>query len=127
MPLPTLIKSGLSTLFSDIIIENSSKAFSILHEHFTFRADEISKAYQDSYGYSITAITVGLAAPEQKLFFVQKYLYSKITRDFADPIEDNYFQSFLQQQTQKGEDLRQQFIKQLNKFIKYKDQLFQLN
>ncbi len=68
-----------------------------------------------------------MAAPEQKLLFVQKFLHSKVTRDFADPIEDNYFQPFIQQQTQKGEDLRQQFIKELNKFIKYKDQLFQLN
>jgi hypothetical protein len=93
----------------------------------TFRADEISKAYQDSYGYSITAITVGLAAPEQKLLFVQKFLHSKITRDFADSIEDNYFQPFLQQQTNKAEDLRKQFITELNKLIKYKDQLFQFN
>jgi serine/threonine protein kinase/tetratricopeptide (TPR) repeat protein len=127
MPLPTLIKSGLSLLLGDFIIENSDKALSTLQEHFTFRADEITKAYQDSYGYSIAAITIGLSAPEQKLFFVQKYLHSKITRDFADPIEDDYFQPFLQPQTQKGENLRQQFIKELNKLIKYKDQLFQSN
>jgi len=74
MPLPSLIKTGLSTLLSDIFIEDSSKAINLLKEHFTFRADEITKGYQDSYGYAITAITVGLAAPDQKLAFIQKMI-----------------------------------------------------
>ncbi len=126
MPLPTLIKSGLSILLGDFAIKNSTKALSILEKHFIFRADEITKAYQDSYADAITAITVGLAAPEQKLFFVQKFIHSKVTRDFADPIEDNYFKPFLQEQTNKGENLRKHFITELNKLIKYKDQLFQL-
>ncbi|TGO03005.1 hypothetical protein PN36_14285, partial [Candidatus Thiomargarita nelsonii] len=97
MPLASLIKTGISTLLSDIIIEDSSKAINLLKEHFTFRADEITKGYQDSYGYAITAITVGLAAPEQKLAFIQKILHSKITRDFSDAIETKYLQPFAQQ------------------------------
>ncbi|MEN8217615.1 MAG: formylglycine-generating enzyme family protein [Pseudomonadota bacterium] len=121
--MPPLIESGLSTLLSDIIIEDNSKAISILKEHFTFRADEITKGYQDSYGYAITAITVGLAAPDQKI------LHSKITRDFADPIEINYLQPFAQQRGIPSDalsSLRQQFIEQLNQLIKHKDQLFQI-
>ncbi|MEN8217616.1 MAG: hypothetical protein ABFS56_14855 [Pseudomonadota bacterium] len=101
MPLPSLIQTGLSTLLSDIIIK----------EH--FRADEITKGYQDSYAYAITAITVGLAAPDQKI------LHSKITRDFADPIEINYLQPFAQQRGIPSDALR----KQLNQLIKHKDQL----
>jgi formylglycine-generating enzyme required for sulfatase activity len=129
MPLPPLIQSGLSTLLSDIIIEDNSKVISILKEHFTFRADEITKGYQDSYGYAITAITVGLAAPDQKLAFIQKILHSKITRDFADPIEINYLQPFAQQRGIPSDDLsslRKQLIDQLNQLIKHKDQLFQI-
>jgi hypothetical protein len=127
MPLPTLIKSGFSIILGDILTDNTDKALSILQQHFTFIADEITKAYQDSYGNSIIAITVGLSAPEQKLFFVQKFRHSKITRDFADTIEDNYFQPFIQQQTNKAEDLRKQFINELDNLIKYKDKLFQFN
>jgi len=74
MPLPTLIQSCFSTLLDDIVISDATaqKAISLFKEHFTFTADEITKAYQDSYGYAITAISVGLAAPDQKLAFVQK-------------------------------------------------------
>ncbi|MEN8217618.1 MAG: formylglycine-generating enzyme family protein [Pseudomonadota bacterium] len=124
--MPPLIQTGLSTLLSDFIIADSSGAISVLEEHFTFRADEITKGYQDSYGYAITAITVGLAAPDQKLAFVQKILRSKITRDFAEPIEINYLQPFAQQRDIASDALRQQFIERLNQLIKHKDQLFQL-
>ncbi|MEN8217617.1 MAG: SUMF1/EgtB/PvdO family nonheme iron enzyme [Pseudomonadota bacterium] len=120
MPLPPLIQTGLGTLLSDIIIADSSKAISILKEH--FRADEITKGYQDSYGYAITAITLGLATPDQKIAFTQKILHSKITRDFAEPIEINYLQQLAQQRGDDLSSLRQQ----LNQLIKYKDQLFQL-
>jgi len=129
MPLPPLIQTGLSTLLSDIIIQDSSKAISILKEHFTFRADEITKGYQDSYGYAITAITVGLAAPDKKIAFIQKILHSKITRDFSDRIETNYLQPFAQQRGIPNDDLsslRKQLIEQLNQLIKHKDQLFQI-
>ncbi|MEN8221333.1 MAG: hypothetical protein ABFS56_34300, partial [Pseudomonadota bacterium] len=126
MPLPPLIQSGLGTLFSDIVVSNNSEAISVLKEHFTFRADEITKGCQDSYGYALTAITVGLAAPDQKLAFVQKFLHSKITRDFADSIEINYLQPYAQSRGIAGEVLRKQFVGQLNQLIKYKDQLFQL-
>ena len=126
MPLPSLIKTGISTLLSDIIIEDSSKAINILKEHFTFRADEITKGYQDSYGYAITAITVGLAAPDQKIAFIQKILHSKITRTFSDSIEINYLQPFAQQRGDTLSSLRQQLIEQLNQLIKHKDQLFEI-
>jgi len=129
MPLPTLIQTGFSTLLDDIIISDTTgkKAISIFQQHFTFTAHEISKGYQDSYAYTISAITVGLAAPEQKLAFVQKFIHSKITREFADPIEISYFQPFAQKRgvpSEKCSALRKQLIDQLNKVAKHKDQLF---
>jgi len=129
MPLPTLIQSGFSTLLDNIIISDATaqKAISLFKEHFTFSADEITKAYQDSYGYAITAISVGLAAPDQKLAFLQKFRHSKITREFADPIEINYFQPFVQQRGVSSETLlRKQLISELNQIAKYKNQLFQI-
>jgi recombinational DNA repair protein (RecF pathway) len=99
----------------------------VFKEHFTFSADEISKAYQDSYGYAITAISVGLSAPDQKLAFIQKFRHSKITREFAAPIEINYFQPFAQQRGVENETLlRKQLISELNQIAKHKDQLFQI-
>jgi formylglycine-generating enzyme required for sulfatase activity/tetratricopeptide (TPR) repeat protein len=129
MPLPTLIQSGFSTLLDDIVISDATaqKAILVFKEHFTFSADEITKAYQDSYGYAITAISVGLSAPDQKLAFLQKFRHSKITREFADPIEINYFQPFAQQRGVESEILlRKQLISELNQIAKHKDQLFQI-
>lgn len=136
MPLSTLIKSGLSLLLSDSIplseeiIENSTKPLSVIKQHFTFTGYEITKAYQNSYGYAITAITVGLTAPEQKSAFVQKILNSKVTREFADPIELKYWQPFIQERDFSDEqcsDLRKQFINQLTILGKNKDNLFKIN
>jgi formylglycine-generating enzyme required for sulfatase activity len=125
----TLIQSGFSTLLDDVVISDATaqKAISLFKEHFTFTADEISKAYQDSYGYAITAISVGLAIPDQKLAFVQKICHSKITREFADPIEIKYFQPFAEQHRVESETLlRKHLISELNQIAKYKDQLFQI-
>ncbi|MEN8218568.1 MAG: SUMF1/EgtB/PvdO family nonheme iron enzyme [Pseudomonadota bacterium] len=129
MPLPTLIQSGFSTLLDDIVIfdNTAQKAISLFKEHFTFTTDEITKAYQDSYGYAITAISLGLAAPEQKSAFVQRFRHSKITSAFADSIEIKYFQPFAQQRSVESETLlRNQFISSLNQIAKYKAQLFQI-
>ena len=52
---------------------------------------------------------------------------TEITRDFTDHIEDNYFQHFAQNRGEKSDDLRKQFITELNKFLKYKDHIFEFN
>ena len=97
MSLSAIIKSGLSILLDNpIIVEGAQKkALNIIKTHFTFSSDEIFQAYEDSYSYSITAISAGLAAPDKKLLaFVQKVVYSKVTREFAEPIDRNYFLVF---------------------------------
>jgi serine/threonine protein kinase len=136
MSLPTLIQTGLSTLLDSTIVETlaenaKEKAVSVLVEHFTFTAYEITKAYQDSFGDALAAICVGLAAPDQKSAFLQKFLHSKITREFAEQIEVNYLQPFAVHhfggvQSEALSDFRKQSIEQLKKFAKNKDQLFQV-
>ncbi|EDN68361.1 hypothetical protein BGP_5867 [Beggiatoa sp. PS] len=71
------------------------KAIGILIEHFTFTGQEISKGFGDSYGYALKAIRVGVAMPEQKFALAQKIRHSKITREFAEQIEQHYFQPFI--------------------------------
>lgn len=122
-----------SVLESPALVELGSKAgekaISIIKEYFTLTGNEISKAYQDSYGYSLAAISVGLATPDQKLAFVQKFLHAKVTREFSDTIEINYLQPFAKQrgfETDNLPSLRKQFIGDLKKVVKYKDQLFQV-
>ena len=59
-----------SLLDSPAIVEITAqvleKAIPIIREHFTFSADEISRAYQDSCRYSFVAISIGLDAPDSR-------------------------------------------------------------
>ncbi|MEN8217311.1 MAG: hypothetical protein ABFS56_13265 [Pseudomonadota bacterium] len=60
---------------------HKKKALSLIQAHFTFSADEITKAYQNASAYTFIAISVGLDTPEQK--FSQTVRYSNVTREFA--------------------------------------------
>ncbi len=123
MSIPTIIKTGLSILLDNPILREGvqQKAIEIIKTHFCYSSDEIYQAYQDSYAYSITAISAGLAAPDTKLLnIIKKTLYSKVTREFAEPIERNYFQAFAKKtgvQPQDYSDLRQQLINELYKIV----------
>jgi len=125
--LPQILLNSL--LDNQMAARAGKKALAIVKAHFTLTGSEINKAYQNSYGYSLVAITVGLSASEQKLAFVRKFLHSKITREFADQIELNYFLPFAEEcfvpEESLGE-LRQQFIAELKKSAKIKDDLFQV-
>ncbi len=118
----TLIQTGLRTLLGGAIIEilaekAGNKAVDILKEHFSFSAFEIANTFQTSYGYALGAIGVGLAAPEQKLAFLQKLTKSKLSREFSDPIELHYLRPFAAQRGLSDEALpalRTQLIKQIN-------------
>ena len=84
MSLSAVIKTGLSILLDNpILVEGAqNKALDIIKTHFTYSSDQLFQAYQDSYSYSISAITAGLAAPDKKLLaFVQKVIYAKVTRE----------------------------------------------
>ncbi len=63
MFLSAVIKSGLGILLDNpIFVEGEQKkALNIIKTNFTYSYEEIYQAYQDSYAYSITAITAGLA------------------------------------------------------------------
>ena len=95
----TLLQSLFGSLLdSPAIVEIASqagtKALSLIREHFTYTAYDISKAYQDSYGYALGAIRVGLAAPDKTLAFTDKVFQSKITREFAAQIDHHYLKPF---------------------------------
>lgn len=112
----------------EIASQAGSKAIAIVKEHFTFSAFEITNAYQESYGYALVAIRLGVDAPELNL--AQQIRYSKITREFAQQIEQHYLQPFAQQQgLTDPNDLsvfRKQTTKNLHYFTKHKDKLFEI-
>jgi len=112
-----------SLLDSPAIVEVTArvleKAMPIIREHFTFTADEISRAYQESCRYSFVAISIGLDAPDSLL---KKVRYPKITREFAKQIEENYFKPFSEQ----NEVQSASFVKPLQKWAKKTDKLFEI-
>ncbi len=79
----------------EITSELGGKAVSLIKEHFTFTSYEITNAYQQSYGYALVAIRLGVTSPEPSL--LQKIRYSKITREFAEQVKQQYWQPFVQQ------------------------------
>jgi len=141
MSLPSLLQISLSSLLdSPAVVELAAragdKAVVILKNHFTLSSKEINDAIQNSYGYALATIAAGLAAPEQKMAFLQKLRHSKLEREFSDKIELNYLQPFLnsaffQPDSDSSEqggisaDFRANAIKNCRVLIPYKKQLFQ--
>ena len=104
----------------EIASEVGRKAVSLIQKHFTFTAYEVTEAYRQSYGYALAAIRLGVAAPEPSLW--QKIGYSKITREFAKQIEQQYWQPFVQQ-TAIDDEFRIQAAEKLHYFSKRTNQL----
>ena len=97
MSINTFLKVGLGTLLGGPILETlvekaSDKAVSIFQEKFTFTAFEMAETYQESYGYALAVITVGLADPEEKFQFLKTLSQSKVEREFSAQIEQDYLQ-----------------------------------
>jgi formylglycine-generating enzyme required for sulfatase activity/tetratricopeptide (TPR) repeat protein len=126
MSLSTLIQKGISAALDSPVVdilaqEAGGKVVSILREHFNFTPYEIAQTYQASYGYALAAISAGLAAPDQKLAFLQKLTKSALTREFSEQIDSHYLQPFA---AQRGilhaglPELRKQFIEQLQELSK---------
>ncbi len=124
MPLPSLTQTLFGALLdSPVLVEVTArvleKAMPIIKEHFTLTADEITKAYQDACGYSFVAISIGLDAPDS---LIKKVRHSKITREFAKQIEENYYKPFSEQNGVQ----RFSFVKPLQKWAKKTDKLFEI-
>ncbi|RKZ73618.1 MAG: hypothetical protein DRQ57_13780 [Gammaproteobacteria bacterium] len=119
-----LIKKGASAALDSPVIAalvqtmGLEPALLILKRHFTFTAYEIATAYQKGYSYALPAITAGLAAPEQKLAFLQKLTRSKLDREFSAKIESHYLQPFAAQQGIVGESELKSLRLQLIELIK---------
>jgi formylglycine-generating enzyme required for sulfatase activity/serine/threonine protein kinase len=141
MSLPSLLQISLSSLLdSPAVVELAAragdKAVMILKNHFTLSSKEINEAIQNSYAYALSAIAAGLAAPKQKLAFIQKLRHSKFEREFYDKIETNYLQPFLNSagfqpgadSSEQGDisaEFRTNAIENCRVLIPYKKQLFQ--
>jgi parallel beta-helix repeat protein len=117
MSFNTIINTALSTLLKDGVIpdflmeKSGNKAISIFQQHFSFSAFEIAKCYQNSYGYAIAAIGIGLAKPEMQFGFFQKLAHSKVKREFAEQVELLFFQKFVAlNPTHNPTDLRVEII-----------------
>jgi hypothetical protein len=129
--MPSLIQTLLGSLLDSPIVESlaakaGEKAISTIKAHFTLSAQQMSTAYQDSYGYTLVAISVGVAAPSQSL--AQKIFNSKISREFAEQIDRHYLQPFAKQHGLSTQDLpafRLTAAKSLKDFAKHKDKIFQ--
>ena len=126
MSLKNIIKTGISTLVNSTVINvlaqrGTDQVISIVQEHFTLSTYEIANAYQTSYSYAIAAISVGLAAPEQKYFFLQEIAHSHLEQEFFDQIEPIYFQPFVIERGVQNDalgPLRKQFIEQIQALAK---------
>ncbi len=122
--LTSLLKTGLCAALAvvDVLAAKvGGKVISILKEHFTFTAYEIAETYQESYGYALAAISAGLAAPDQKLAFLQKLTHSKITREFSEQLDQHYLQPFAQQRgidNQALPALRKRLLDKIKKLAK---------
>ncbi len=124
--LTSILKTGLCAALDGPVVgvlaaKVGGKVISILKEHFTFTAYEIAETYQESYGYALAAISAGLAAPDQKLAFLQKLTHSKITREFSEQLDQHYLQPFAQQRgidNQALPALRKRLLDQIKKLAK---------
>ncbi|OAD22007.1 Serine/Threonine protein kinase, partial [Candidatus Thiomargarita nelsonii] len=131
--MPSLIQTLLSSLLDNPIVESlaakaGKKAITTIKAHFTLSAQQISTAYQDSYGYTLVAISVGVTAPDQNLSLAQKIFNSKLSREFAEQIDRHYLQPFAQKIGLSSQDLpafRLSAAKSLKDFAKHKDKIFQ--
>jgi serine/threonine protein kinase len=132
--MPSLIQTLLGSLLDRPIVESlackaGEKAITTIRAHFTFSAQQMSTAYQDSYGYTLVAISVGVTAPDQKLSLAQKIFNSKISREFAEQIDRHYLQPFAEKVGLSNQDLpefRLTAAKSLKDFAKHKDKIFQI-
>jgi serine/threonine protein kinase len=99
-----IIRQGLSNLLNSSIIEilsdmpGVSKAVDLLKENFTFTAAEIAQNFQESYGYALSAISSGLAAPENQRGFWKSLFQANVKSEFSQQFESDYLLPFSKQE-----------------------------
>jgi serine/threonine protein kinase len=127
MSSPTLTSILFASLLDspaivDIASQDEKKAVKIIKKHFTFSAEQISDAYQNSYRYALTVVCLGLAMPENWPF-----AHDSETSEFSKQIEQNYVQPFVAQQPLPSlSEFRQQAVETVQLFTKKKDNFFQI-
>ncbi len=99
-----IFRQGLSTLLNSSIIEilsdvpGVSKAIDLLKEIFTFTTAEIAQNFQESYGYALSAISSGLAAPENHRGFWKSLFQANVKSEFSQQFESDYLLPFSKQE-----------------------------
>jgi serine/threonine protein kinase len=133
--MPTLTQILFGSLLDnptavEIASKAGEKALFLIREHFTYSAYQITSATQQSFSYALGAISIGVAAADNKLGFTQKIFNAKITREFAEQIDHHYLQPFTKEVQRVSvadlADFREQTVKALKHFAKHKDELFQI-
>jgi hypothetical protein len=71
-----------------------AKVGSVLKEHFTFSAFEISAAFQESYEEALAGISAGLGADSKFASAVKYFRDSKLSREFSTQVKSHYLIPF---------------------------------
>ena len=127
MSTTTIFRKGLNSLLNGAMMAilakstGTEKVVELLRQHFTFTAQEMAQAFQNSYGYALATIGTGLVAPEQQRGFLKQLFSSQVESEFSQSIEQNYLQPFAQQQAMLDEQLqtfRQTAVEQCKQLAK---------
>jgi hypothetical protein len=71
----------------------------LLKENFTFTTSEIAQNFvKPSYGYALSAISSGLAAPENQRGFWKSLFQANVESEFSQQFESDYLLPFSQQE-----------------------------
>ena len=84
MSIPKLVRKTLAAVLDSTISQalGVGDVEKVLRNHFELSADEMTSAYQKSYGCALSAITAGLASENQWQSFWQKVSDSRVEREF---------------------------------------------
>lgn len=103
------------------------KAAQLLREHFTLTAAQVGQALQDSFGYAMAAIAIGVAPEAQARSLWNRLVASKVTREFSCQVLAEYLEPFAQERGLAGEalgTLRSQAVIMCQALARRKEELF---
>ncbi len=103
--------------------------YNVLKDHFDLTAQEMMRAYQNSYAYALSAIAAGLASEDRWQAFMQQITDSQVEREFSGQIVGLYLEPFAEQQGLQGaalDEFRNQAITDCQMLADQKAALFQI-
>jgi len=103
--------------------------YNVLKDHFDLTAQEMTRAYQNSYAYALSAIAAGLASEVSWQAFMQQITDSQVEREFSGQIVGLYLEQFAEQRGLQGpalNEFRNQAIADCQALADQKAALFQI-